>query len=216
MEPTYTTRWFYTNLQKTNVTPGHKTCAVCGLPTVGDASRTKTIRPTFTDHTALRAPRSPVVCAACDWYMSRQDLRRSSWWLTPTQAQPLAKADLWPTLQRLLVHPPDQDGYLLITTMKRKHLALHAPLNLSGCTSLRVRFEVVTLNVAPAWLDVVAAAHALRQNHSWREIQSDNYVAKFLTRWPNPLEFIRHRQVIQPHLHTPHLDLAQYVWSKNR
>jgi len=214
MEPTFTTRWFYANIAQDQVESGPHTCAVCGLPMSYGVSLKKTLRKTFTDHAALRNVISGVVCAACAWYMSHQELRRSSWYLTAGEARPLAKADLYPLLCQHLEQPPEHDGYYLITTMKRKHLALWAPLSAAGNAILRVRFEVVSLDLDRKWLRLTQAAHRLREHHSWYEIQSDDYNAKFLASWSDPLEFIRLRQGIKPFLHTPYLDLAQYVWSK--
>jgi len=214
MESTFTTRWFFSNIEGNQVKLGRQICAVCGLPMVTGTPVDKVLRKTFTDYAALRVPRGDYACDACVWYFGRQDLRRSSWWLTAAGAQSLTKADVGPLLQEHLESPPSEDGYYLITTMKRKHLALWAPLNLAGNPVRRVRFETVTIDIDCDWLAVVEAAHQLRKFHSWKEIQNDDYNSKFLTRWENPAEFVRLRGILQPWLGTPYLDLAQYVWTK--
>lgn len=214
MEPTFATRWFYSSVEGGRVEAGFRMCAVCGLPMAVGVPVRDVLRKTFTDQAALRAPGCDQACEACAWYFDHQELRRSSWWLTAGEARPLAKGDVGPLLQEHLGRAPVVDGYYLITIMKRKHLALWAPLNLARSATLRVRFEVTTVELNYLWLTLVEAAHRLREFHSWREIQNDDYNAKFLMRWSDPLEFVRLRQVVQPWLRTPYLDLTQYVWTK--
>jgi len=215
MEPTFTTRWFFQNIEGGHVEPGSYLCAVCGLGMEAGVPVEGVLRKTFTDHAALRVPASSSVCPACEWYFGHQELRRSSWWLTAERALSLAKAEVGPLLRGHLRGAPAEDGYYLVTTMKRKHLALWAPLNLAGNSVRRVRFETVTVELDTTWLAMMEAAHRLREIHSWREIRNDDYNAKFLTRWESPNEFMELRSMVQPWLGTAHLDLAQYVWCKS-
>ena len=216
MEPTFATRWFFSNVEGGKVKLGGKVCAVCGLPMLLGTPVDSVLRKTFTDYAALRVPDSGYACDACVWYFDHQNLRRSSWWLTATRAHSLSKEDVGPLLRAHLDCPPDEDGYYLISVMHRKHLALWAPLNMAGASVRRVRFETVTVALDRDWLALVEAAHKLREFHSWKEIQSDNYNSKFLIRWGDISEFARLREVVKPWLRTATLDLVQYIWTEKK
>lgn len=214
MEPTFSSRWLYRHHTQQKVALGRQICAVCGLPTATGVATAKVLRPTFTDIAALRCPRSSVVCAACEWYMGNQEIRRSSWWLTEEVATEVDKGEWHTLLLEHLAHPPARDSYYLITVTKRKHLALYAPLNMAGNPMRRVRFEVSTLDLHPAlWPALPAAAHQLRTRHSWKEIQADSYNSYFAAQWPAIAHFAALRNTVRPYLHTPYLDLAQFVWT---
>ncbi|RMG91198.1 MAG: hypothetical protein D6706_18440 [Chloroflexi bacterium] len=212
-----TTRWFYHHFEQQVVEPGYKTCAVCGLPTSQAVELKKILRKTFTDHEALRAPGSMHACPACEWYMGRQDLRRSGWWLTASEAREVSKAEWWPLLRQHILEPPVEDGYYLIKPLGLvgKHLALHAPLNMAGNPVRRVRFDVHTLDLDHRFLDLVMAAHRLREYHSWHEIQSGNYNPALVARWDDLGEFHALVTLVQPYLFTPFMTLAEFIWSKN-
>ena len=215
MEPTFTTRWFYANLAGGQIQTGPFTCAVCGLPTVYTAHTPNTVlRPTFTDHDALRVPGSGVVCEACAWYFGRQDVRRQSWWLTETSAEPVERAAMWPLLRAHLSTPPDQDGYYLFTIMKRKHLALRAPLNLAGARTRRVRFEVNTVTLDATSVAVYKAVAQLRRYHTWQEIQDDAYRTHALAKWEEPGAFASARDVVHPVLSTALFALIRFVYHR--
>lgn len=215
MEPTYTTRWLYSAHTSQAVSPGRNTCAICGLPTAAGKPPTAVLRDTFTDYAALRQPRSATVCAACDWYMSRQDLRRSSWWLTETAAAPIERVSIRSFLLDQIAHPPPVAGYILITATRRKHLALYAPLNAAGASTRRLRFETATLDIDPATFPaLVAAVDALRQHHTWQEIATGVYYPANLAKWPTPAAFTAAFTAVRPWLRTPHLNLIRFISTK--
>lgn len=217
MEPTFTTRWFYQNVEREQVEPGRKTCAVCGLSTLQTAPRKKVLRTTFTDYDVLRVRAGEHVCPACVWYFGRQELRRTGWWLTANEARPVSKAEWLPLLHRHIQDGIPADGYYLIkpSGLTGKHLALLAPLNICGNRALRVQFDTTTLGLDAAWLGLVAAAFRLRECHAWREIRQDDYIAKFLAaRWPDFDEFLRLRTTVRPWLRSGQMELAQFVWAR--
>lgn len=212
MEPTFVTRFFY---QKP-ITPGRETCAVCGLPTEPYALTGKVLRPTFTDHEFLRCPTSNHVCPACEYYMNHQELRRANWWLTGDKALPIERDQLRPFITVQLYRPLMENGYLIITTSKRKHIGLRAPLNMAGSKALRVQFETVTLDLTAAlWQSLTAACDTLKQHHTWKEILSDSYEAWRLAKWTGLPTYVAAREVVRPHLRTPYLDLVKFVSVEN-
>ena len=215
MNPTFTTRWFYKNLADGIVEPGRHTCAVCGLPMRFGVELRKVLRPTFTDSAALRAPRSKKVCFACEWYMSQQQLRRASWWLTETRAQRLEnKLDIWRLLADHIAHPPGEPGYYLITATKRKHLALYAELNAPGAARRKIRFEVHNLELDNNSLGVIRAIFELKLHHRWEEIAHDNYNPAFVAKWHDPGRWLMLRNKIKPYLHHPIFLFAQFIGTK--
>lgn len=212
MLPTLATRWLYTHHVRTELPASGPLCAVCGFPAGISATPIKRVlRPTFTDYAALRVPHSPHCCAACEWYFGEQQLRRESWWITPSAAVVIPRAQLWPTLREHLLYPPDEPGYLLITATRRKHLALHAEQTSARARTRRVRFETASIVLDTAYIDFIAACVALRAWHTWAEIKSDRYYAANLAKWPNALDFVVAREAVQPWKRTPHLNLASFM-----
>lgn len=214
MEPTYAPRWLHTAHANPPVPAGPRLCAVCGLPAASGQPPKAVLRDTFTDYATLRQPRSPLVCAACDWYMSRQDLRRSSWWLTATAAVPLERSGLRAFLLDQLAHPPAEAGYILITITRRKHLALYAPLNASHAQARRLRFETATLDLDARFPHLLAAVDALRQYHTWQEITTGVYYPANLAKWPAPAAFAQAQAAVHSWLRTPHLNLVRFISTK--
>lgn len=211
MEPTFATHYFYFAAGH-SLPPGRHTCAICGLPTAETTPLGSVLRPTFTDLAYLRRPPPGVACPACDYYMSHQELRRANWWLTAGEAQPIERRDLRRLLADHLAQPPAAGGYYLITTSKRKHLALRAPLNLAGAPTRRVQFELATLTLdAALWSTLTAACDALRHFHTWQEILNDTYQSWRLVKWPRAADFIAARAAIQPYARTPYLELVKFV-----
>lgn len=186
-------------------------CAVCGLPAADGATLRAVLRTTFTDHAALRAPDSGVVCAACDWYMAHQELRRQSWWLTPARAEPIERGEMATLLRAHLDDPPNEDGYYLFTATRRKHLALYAPLNLAGARLRRVRFETDNVDVDADWFVLRDAALTLRQHHTWEEIETDHYRAHALAGWHDPGAFVAARDLVRPWRRAPRLALIRFI-----
>lgn len=219
--PTFTTRWFYHHLAGGQVEFGRHTCAVCGLPTTESVPLKKILRKTFTDYDVLRVRNGVAACPACEWYFNHQELRRSGWWLTQEQAAKVAKQE-WLALLRAHIRSVgtgyENGGYYLIKLpgLTGKHLALLAPMSETGGGSVRVQFDVTTLELDARWLELVEASHRLRDAHSWKEIEQDHYVAAFTRRWGSLAEFVRLREIVKPWVGTAHLALAKYVWSKER
>lgn len=212
MEPTYATRWFAQHLGQIPSDAGDYFCAVCGLTTSRYVPLASVLRDTFTDFAALRRRESGVCCVACAWYFDHQELRRSSWWLTGSEARSLTVTDARDLLLSHLASPPDEAGYYLFSLTNRKHLALYAPLNLPRSYPRLVRFESATLILTPSFTELLSACELLRQHHAWSEIESDIYNASALTRWSGRVErFVAARQAVQPWLRTPHLGLARFL-----
>jgi len=213
MEPTFTTYFFHRALSTESPPPrGRHTCAVCGLSTASETLVKSVLRPTFTDIALLRRPDSRHVCPACAWYFDHQEVRRANWWLTADGATEIARGDLRRVIDEQLATPPAADGYLLITTSKRKHIALRAPLNLAGSHARRVQFETDTLTLRAAdWFRLTAAVDALRVVHTWQEILTDTYQSWRVGRWANAAEFVAARAGVRPYLRTPYLDLVKFV-----
>lgn len=219
MEPTFTTRWFFCAQTGIVVEPGQHRCAVCGLPMRQVVPRSQVLRTTFSDYDVLRIRNGQEVCPACEWYMASQELRRSGWWLTPTQARPVRRQEWFLLLQEHITQPPAENGYYLIKPggLVGKHLALWASMSMAGNPVRRVQFDRTALDLTERWLEVAMAAHRLREYHSWREITNDSYAAwSVAERWENLTDFVRLREMVKPWLRTPHLALAQFVWTKEK
>lgn len=227
MEPTFATHWFYRNLTQSHIVPGARLCCVCGMATNDHVPKNKVLRPTFTDYDVLRIRTGVYVCPACAWYFDNQDLRRRGWWLTRDRAQPVDKAQWLPVLAQHLIAGAPADSYYLIKPsgpqgkeqkmpgIAGKHLALLAPLTCSGSRTLRIQFDTITLDLDLSFLDLIQACFSLRQCHSWREIRNDDYISKYVNqRWRTVSEFMDLRSRVRPWLNTAHIDLAQYVWTK--
>jgi len=216
MIPTFTTRWFYSNIEEQQVQAGRKTCAVCGLPTLESVERKKALRQTFTDYDVLRVRTGQEVCPACVWYFGRQDLRRSGWWLTAESAVKVRKSE-WLTLMRAhITCGTTRDAYYLIKPvgLVGKHLALYAEMTMAGSHILSVQFNTMRMVIDSGFLALVEASHRLREYHSWKEVRTGNYYARHILAWEDRREFVRLRGVVQPWVNTAELALAEFVWSK--
>jgi len=216
MEPTLAMRWFYRNFEHRDIEPGPLDCAVCGLPMRVGVLRKRVLRNTFTDYDRLRVRDGQQVCEACAWYFGRQDLRRTGWWLTQNLAKPLKKRDWLPFLRVAVENGVIEDGYCLIKPLGLvgKHLALYAALTMAGSKSIVAQFDTMRVVVDRAFLDLVVAAHKLRERHSWKEIRTGNYYAKHILAWSNLPQFVELREVVQPWLGTAELALTEFLWSK--
>lgn len=216
MEPTFTTRWFYTQQTANEAPRGPDRCALCGLGTTGGEKPHRFFSSNFTDYDTLRVPQSPYLCAACAWYLKNSsDIRRNSWWLTEHEAVLLDRSEALSLLLKHIAAPPSSGGYYLLTMTRRKHLALHARMNGAGNRVRSVRFETDTVTVDQRLPEIVSALAALRSNrHSWKEIESDRYIAKFMAAWVKPQEFVHARAVVLPWLSTNLLPMLRFLMTK--
>jgi hypothetical protein len=182
------------------------------LDTADDLDVNKVLRPTFTDRDLLRAPESRVCCQSCSAYFDHQELRRENWWLAAKHAETISRKAIRPYIDRLLAEPLPESGYFLVTTAKRKHIGLRAPLNVAGNRHLKVQFELATLEIdASRWSLLTAACDTLRRHHTWQEITGDGYQSWRLAKWQDAIdEFAAARDAIRPFLRTPYLDLVQF------
>lgn len=211
----YAPRWFYQHIAQAQVAPGPAVCALCGLP--GDPAaltpKARVFRPTFVDYDLQARAELPGLCPACVWYFDHQELLRTHWYLAPSRATPLAKAELLPLLTTHLHTPPAEDRYYLITFTKKKHVALRARINAAGSRVLRVNAETYTVDVDDRTLRLVTDLTALRTYHAWQEIESDNYLPYALLRWPDLAEFEQRRAAVQAWLRSPQYQLARYLYT---
>jgi len=211
----FATRWFYQHLAGQQVVWGNAICALCGLSAREDvmSPKTRVFRPTFVDYDLQRRPDQPGLCPACVWYLGHQELLRSHWYLSASEARPLAKADLLPLLAEHLAHPPAEDRYYLVAYTKKKHVALRGRLNAAGARRLRVNAEVYLVDIGDEFLRLVDDLSALRQYHAWEEIESDKYLPYAILRWPSLAEFERRRAAVAPYLRSPTYWLARYLYT---
>jgi len=208
-------RWFYQHIARGEVAAGPALCALCGLPAAPGSMtpKAKVLRPTFMDYDLLARPALDDLCAACVWYFDHQELLRSHWYLTATEARALAKADLLPLLTDHVAKPPREDRYYLIAVSKKKHVALRGRLNAAGGRMLRVNLETLTVDVDQAVLDLVDRLSRLRRYHSWQEIEQNSYLPYAILRWPALSEFERLCSQVLPWLRSPQYQLARYLYT---
>lgn len=209
----YAMRWFYRALAQGDVAPGPEVCAVCGLSAREMVPAPKVFRRTFVDYHLLAFAEQEGVCPACVWYFDHQELRRSHWFLTPSEVRPLAKGDILPLLLAHLETPPAVDRYYLISLTKQKHVALRARLNAAGAQRLRVNLETEMVDLDRGWLTLLDNVVRLRQYHHWDEIELDHYLPYALLRWPRYEEFERCRAVVRPWLRSAQYALAKFLYS---
>ena len=206
-------RWLYSNIAGRYVREGKDTCMVCGLPTDGGLPPKAVFRRTFTNQDILAARESYIVCEACAWYFDHQELRRQHWYITAKEARSLSKKDIFPLLMRHIITPPSEDRYYLIALSKKKHVALRARLNATGCRSLRVNFEEMVVDVDERFINLERDIVQMRRYHRWDEIENDAYLPYALLRWPSIGEFEATRESLRPWLRSPQYRLARYLYS---
>jgi len=217
MNPTFTTRWLYYNLEAKAVAAGRHTCAVCGLPCRDVVPLRKVLRSTFTNYDLLRKPDEAGACLSCAWYFDHQELRRTGWYLTATEARAMQKSDWLSLLREHHKNGVPEDAYYLVKPLGLvgKHLALYAPMVMAGRSSVCVvQFNTMRVQCDAAFWRLLDAAHALRERHSWKEIRTGDYYAKHILAWPDRAEFVRLRSIVQAWRRTPQLMLVEFLWSK--
>lgn len=94
------------------------TCWLCGCETEAGFPKKQIIKPTFTDHDIVKAPRSEIVCEHCAWALSRRELRNYSILATrdgffhPSKAQ----------IREVLLNPPEPPFVLCLSKSGQKWL----------------------------------------------------------------------------------------------
>lgn len=134
---------------------GTKICYLTGLPAREDGPKVgEVLRDTFTNHDLARAPGSPVMSDAAQWYFNHQEFRRfhivaersgeSYRWRS------VAREDLRQILVDALTAPPDCDRFYSIALSKKKHIALRAPVTPARSAYVYVQFEENAVTLAGA------------------------------------------------------------------
>lgn len=206
--------WLYRHVGPgLEVPKGPFLCACCGLPHAEGKPPDHVFRPTFTDYDLLKVPHSGSVCPACAWYFDHQELRRQHWYISPSEAKMLAKADILPLLAQHVQNPPNEDRCYLIAQSKKKHVILRARINAAGCSRLRVNFETMLVDVDRDFFALVHDLALLHQFHTWQEIEHDDYLPYAILLWPSLSDFEKTRDRVRPWLGTPQYLLAKFLYS---
>ena len=184
-------------------------CMLCGAVIRQGVPRKKVLSSNFMNMDILTYPQGTHFCAACVFALKEPTFRRTSFICSTSEFRPL-KRDM---LAEALFHALPEDPYLYlfcVTTSYKKHLWLHAPVNLPG-PHVQVQFDDMTvdvhLNTARAVLDAI---EALYTTFTKEEIRSGHYRLYRLERF-GAEEFERHERLLRPHRGSPVFGLLVYI-----
>jgi hypothetical protein len=137
---------------------GPNKCVFCGNACAGLNDAAKYIRDTFTDFDSIACPSSKFVCDGCVLAMREkidmpgrdkpQKSRTYSWFITPTIAEPLTKADI-ARMRAICVDPPAPPFALCIAVSGQKHLLFKTPAAVDPARVI-VTLEGEIIDFAPA------------------------------------------------------------------
>ena len=153
-------------------------CALCGTAfDDGGAKTSKVLTDTFTDYDRLKAPASPVLCAACLFCLStrsegRVALRTYSHYATPTRLKLCNRKDI----HDAILNPGDEPFVLDIAMSQQKHLSFKSVVNYRP-EQFMVLLEEEQVSINLAWIrEAMPWIEALRgAGLNKTEIETGNY-----------------------------------------
>lgn len=198
------------------LTPGAHTCYLCGTSCDGQYTVKTGIADTFNSHFLARCPSSPVMCAACHWYLAERnhpEFRKMSLIVTESRWLNWQREEMKGLLGQRLRYGLFEATYLVASLTKKKHILLQAPLNPPACTVLAVQVEEQVAYLSyETWeyLDRRFMA-LLAMGHNKGEILSGQLYSHTLRKHNRIADALRLSAELEPYRGSALLDLLSYV-----
>lgn len=209
--------WLYQQQSGGISQSGNAVCYLCSASCTEQHSVKSGIADTFNSHYLCKAPSSPYLCDACQWYFNRgaghPDFYKMSLIVTPTTWHNWQRADMKADITNWLTFGMEEASYLVCSLTKKKHILLQAPMNAATSRNLSIQVEeqVATLELWHWRAMNDNFMRLLAMGHNKSEILSGNLYGNTLRKHGRMIEAMLLSRELEPYRHSPAIELLSYV-----
>lgn len=200
------------------VEAGVESCYLCGASCAQTHHVGKAIADTFNSHFLAQRRSSSYLCDACAWYLDSKaghpDFRKMSLIVAEHSWRQWQRIEMKADIERWLRDGLEEDGYLVVSLTKKKHILLQAPLNAGGVLSglaIQVEEQVAYVGAA-SWQQIGHPFMALLAlGHGKGEILSGELYAHTLRKHGRLREAIQWSKQLDQWRDSALIELYSYV-----
>lgn len=200
------------------VEAGVEACYLCDADCTQAHHVGKAIADTFNSHFLARRRSSSYLCDACAWYLDSKaghpDFRKMSLIVAEHSWRQWQRSEMKADIERWLRDGLEEDGYLVVSLTKKKHILLQAPLNAGGVPSglaIQVEEQVAYVGAA-SWQQITHPFTALLAlGHGKGEILSGELYAHTLRKHGRLSEAFQWSKQLDQWRNSALIELYSYV-----